>query len=721
VLIPATYAAAGWVLYRNKGWRFFQPGVGGRRFVSLNGVAWAFYAVALAVQLVNIPLHDPLLRFNAFMISALAYVLMLGSLFTYHPPKSPHRGATATVQVPATAELDDVRHYSTPTFNAELQHSVLMRNQDSSPSLFWWIFIGMQVSLTLTAFVVCIAGSLSEGSLLVRMLTTTVAMWTFSAACAITHALGGKWRHIRTNYAAFQPGRGGFAYVALQALGWMAFATSTALGLLALQAQWLAWYYAIEADWAHMLAGCGVLGVLAEGFLVSSLFLYRDDPGEEDIAGFQRMVHADETGWRPLLFRFVRLQFKILNWIFGPANPETATRAPKQRDPNAHLACDDKWAQLTRKCRTTGDCYLVVGNGFVGKRLVNRLLERGETNVRVFDIVENNPWKGDSRVTFIRGDVTKLDDISEACRGVHTIYSTFAIIRFMERLEHQAFLSYHINVTGTETLVKACKEQSCKRLIVTSSSHATTDEFSEPRFGRDETAKFVTREDAHNHYGWTKAIADSVALNADGAPLADGGQLEVTVVRPCSGVFGADDRLSFEKVMDLRIAPGVGAKAVMDWVYVDNVVLGHLLAEAGLQNGLDGVRGEAFCISNDDPVSMEDFWMLTRKHIALLPKPEMRHRLAVDFVWIPEAPLWVIGYVSEMVQRVFKGRVSLGQDLDMLTPAMLSTVTMSYTYSSEKARKVLGYEPAFTLDEAIQRSLCDYYSTHFAPTPVKVD
>jgi len=418
------------------------------------------------------------------------------------------------------------------------------------------------------------------------------------------------------------------------------------------------------------------------------------------------MVESENS----LLQKFVLMQFDFINAVFGPREGRyKATRDPVLVDEDAHLVCEKKWERVTKHCKTTGLTYLVVGNGFVGKRLVNRLLERGETNVRVFDIVPANHWKGDDRVTFFRGDVTKMDDISPACEGVDILYSTFAIIRFMDRLEHQAFLSYHINVTGTEVLLEACRLQSVPNIIVTSSSHATTDEHSMPRFNRDETAPYVTRKTAHNHYGWTKAVADQICLKADGDKLANGDEMKVTVVRPCSGVFGADDRLSFEKVMDLKVAPSVGGDAVMDWVYCENVVLGHILAEAALLDGRDGVRGEAFCISNDDPCNMADFWMLVRKQVDLMKSKKKRNALMVEFLYVPMAPLWIVSYISEMNQWLFKGKVSLGRDVDMLTVPMLQTASMEYTYTSAKARKVLGYEPVYELEEAIQRSLSEYY------------
>ncbi|GBG25927.1 3 beta-hydroxysteroid dehydrogenase type 3 [Hondaea fermentalgiana] len=581
-----------------------------------------------------------------------------------------------------------------------------MRTDAKSVSFMWWIFIGMQVSLSVTAFVVTIVASLtaSQGNALVRMTTVSLVMWTQAAAVATTHALGGKWRHIETSYAAFQPGRGGLVFIALQIAGWGALGVSIVMGLLVFGSQAVRFQGKTPLLSDHLMAVCGFLGLVAEAFVVASVFYYKEsDETDGDVAKSERAADM----WSRLFLRVMRMQIATVNLVFGPRDIENITRKPALQDPGAHWACDERWKEAMRLCPRTGDSYLVVGNGFVGKRIVLELLDRGETDVRVFDIVPDSSWDNEPRVSFILGDVTKADQIGPACAGVNTVYSTFAIIRFMERLEHQAFLSYHVNVTGTEVLLEACRSASVARVIVTSSSHATTDEHSAPRFDRDEDAPLLTREEAHNHYGWTKAIADELALKADGSRLENGNELQVVVVRPCSGVFGADDRLSFERVMDIGIAPGVGTKAVMDWVPVQSVVQGHLLAEQALQDGRAGVRGEAFCISNDDPTSMEDFWWLTIKYIRQLPLRQ-RERLHIDVLYVPEGIFWALAYLSELNAWLFRGKLSLGRDLDMLTPAMLSTATMSYTYSSAKARRVLGYNPVFSLDEAIQRAIHEY-------------
>jgi len=119
------------------------------------------------------------------------------------------------------------------------------------------------------------------------------------------------------------------------------------------------------------------------------------------------------------------------------------------------------------------------------------------------------------------------------------------------------------------------------------------------------------------------------------------------------------------------------------------------------------VDGEAFNVSNNEPILNQDFWFSVIKILKTCCGPNVMGNL--DFVFIPEAPLWFIAYISELNQKIFKGRVSLGHDLDLMSPGMMTTATMAYTYNSKKAMRCLGYGAAYRLDEAIQKSLLDYF------------
>lgn len=118
-------------------------------------------------------------------------------------------------------------------------------------------------------------------------------------------------------------------------------------------------------------------------------------------------------------------------------------------------SCQEKWNEvISAQCPKTDVQYLVIGGcGFLGARLVEArmiaaaccmlrdgcmlqcqiLLQRGERKIRVFDVVANPKFEGDARVDFVRGDVRQLDALKAACRGVDTVFATFAVIRFQER------------------------------------------------------------------------------------------------------------------------------------------------------------------------------------------------------------------------------------------------------------------------------------------------
>lgn len=342
------------------------------------------------------------------------------------------------------------------------------------------------------------------------------------------------------------------------------------------------------------------------------------------------------------------------------------------------------WREATADCPRTGGLYLVIGAGFVGKRLVQRLLERGE-RVRVMDICPN-PYPADSKVEFFRGNALKEPDVEAAMNGVECVYATFAMLSFQNRLSFQWQAPYAVNVTGTEKVIAVAKRVGVKRIVQTSTSHVAVSPETVTTV-MDETSPYVKREQSHNHYSWTKALSEQAMI------AANGDKLQTVCIRPCSAIFGPSDVTVIDQ-MKGPVCPMIWPAVVSDFVFVDNVVLGHLKAEARLRDNSPGVDGEAFCISNGDPTTWED---LGRRVNHYSP------RKCMMLIGLPSLIFFCASRVCEAITWATKGKITFG----LFTPACIETAKMEFHADISKARKLLNYTPCWSLDEAVQQSLAE--------------
>jgi nucleoside-diphosphate-sugar epimerase len=278
-------------------------------------------------------------------------------------------------------------------------------------------------------------------------------------------------------------------------------------------------------------------------------------------------------------------------WLLGGIQKSSTHRKPDAVADDKNCSKSGKaWLKATSGLKDTGDSYLIVGGGgFFGRRVVEALLARGETKVRIFDLAPSDAADSSSvfarpEVEWVRGDMTKADEVRAACEGVDTVIHCAAIIRFWEILPHQYDLSHRINVGGTQNVIDGCIDAGVSRLIFTSSSNVCIDS-KNASMSMNEATPYVTAASCPTHYGWTKAQAEKLILDAHGKATKHGGGkepgqkhvLSTAVIRPCSGIFGAGDKLNLELFLKKGEQVFIFPKLVLDWVHVDNVVLGAVL------------------------------------------------------------------------------------------------------------------------------------------------
>lgn len=334
-------------------------------------------------------------------------------------------------------------------------------------------------------------------------------------------------------------------------------------------------------------------------------------------------------------------------------------------------------------------CLVTGGNGYVGKHLVRRLLELG-CEVRAFDLA---PFEGDSRVTSIVGDVRRMSDLQPACRGVDTVFHTAAVINTLTLARRSIRRHvYGVNVLGTQAVIRACRAMGVKKLIYTSSITVAVDG---PIRGGDESAPYVGAHGLPDLYSQTKSQAEKLVLEAD-----DPKGLRTAAIRP-GGVWGPGEGAMVVQDFLEHLAAGqfkamIGnGRSVTDNVHVDSVVDAHLLAAQKLSAQPDRVGGQAYFVSDDEPMN-----------------PVIWYRPIVEglgYTWprwhVPAPIAYGFAYLGELIHY-------FGGPFPMLTRRGVLAVTKDASFRIDKARADLGYAPRTSSARGLPALMDQFRVTH---------
>jgi len=114
------------------------------------------------------------------------------------------------------------------------------------------------------------------------------------------------------------------------------------------------------------------------------------------------------------------------------------------------------------------------GAGFIGSHIVDRLLEEG-MEVTVLDNLyagqmENiRHHRNNKNFKFVRGDVRNLDLVQRAVKDVDAVFNDAAVVSVPRSME-DPILANEVNVGGTLNLIKACLDSGVKRFVQASSA-----------------------------------------------------------------------------------------------------------------------------------------------------------------------------------------------------------------------------------------------------------
>ncbi len=309
------------------------------------------------------------------------------------------------------------------------------------------------------------------------------------------------------------------------------------------------------------------------------------------------------------------------------------------------------------------------GTGFIGSRLAQYLMERGES-VRILGLINNPVEEANAEAISRRGGEVVLGSIVDR-DAVRRSVDGVGIVFHLAAAQHEANVPdsrfWEINVTGTENLLSESTSAEVSRFV-----HGSTIGVYGSRAGRtiiDDSPLLPT-----NIYGVTKLKAEEVVRSYRS-------QLDTVVIR-ISETYGPGDRRLLK--LFRGIAKGhffyIGSCTNLHHpIYIDDLLAGLEIAASD-----ERAVGETMVLAG--PVSVTTREMVEQIAAALRRRKPSLH--------LPLTPFFLIALLLEKTL----GPVGIQPPLHR---RRLDFFRTGFSFSNESPRTLLGFVPAIPLEKGI--------------------
>uniref|UniRef100_A0A8C4QK18 Hydroxy-delta-5-steroid dehydrogenase, 3 beta- and steroid delta-isomerase n=1 Tax=Eptatretus burgeri TaxID=7764 RepID=A0A8C4QK18_EPTBU len=317
------------------------------------------------------------------------------------------------------------------------------------------------------------------------------------------------------------------------------------------------------------------------------------------------------------------------------------------------------------------------GCGFLGRRLVQMLCIMIIVIVFIFVFI----LSASVRVSCVLGDLKDMPVLRDALRDATVVLHAASLVDVWGK--YPSTLLHTSNVIGTKNVVEACRLENVPFLIYTS------------------TMEVVGPNTLHHPFIRYVCIVMyciySLSPPSKAKELSGGGHLATLALRP-TGIYGEDHDILKGLVSSVYRCRGIMLKlappeAEHGRVYIGNVAWMHILAAYCLYTKRTGpAAGEVFYCYDDSPyLSYSNFnhELLEAAGIPITPF-QVPYLVILIIVWIAE--------MFSVILRPFK------QWTPILNRHTLSMVWTPFTVSTDKAAKLLGYQPRYEWKESRERT-----------------
>jgi nucleoside-diphosphate-sugar epimerase len=313
--------------------------------------------------------------------------------------------------------------------------------------------------------------------------------------------------------------------------------------------------------------------------------------------------------------------------------------------------------------------FVTGGSGFIGGRLVRRLVGEGVTVRALARSKDSAAAVSELGAEPVSGDLQDPAAMAAGAEGCHVTFHLAAHVADWGPEED----FFRGNVDGTRNALEASRRAGVARFVHCGTEAAIL--AGVPVHNGDETLPL--RTDSPAPYSRTKAKADALVRKADG----DG--IEALVVRP-RFVWGAGDTTLLPQITEAAQSRTFG------WIdggnhrtsitHVDNVVEGLVLGARR------GAGGEAYFVTDGEDVVFREF---------------ISELLRTQGVEPPDrnVPGWVAGAMARGGELAWRALPLKGAP--PLTRFALWAASQECTLDISKARSELGYEPVITREQGL--------------------